>query len=91
MFPDITGPRPLLLPATATKIVGMPSPEEEKQSQTIYEQVLHSHNYFPRLTFIFGFDAKRLIGAFVRRSDSQDAWNPEGAAGLSDFFTVGHV
>ena len=28
VFPDITGPRPLLLPATATNTVGMPSPVE---------------------------------------------------------------
>lgn len=27
VFPDMTGPRPLLLPATATKTVGTPSPE----------------------------------------------------------------
>lgn len=91
MFPDITGPRPLLLPATATKTVGTPSPEEEKQSQTTHEQVLYSHNDFRRLTFVFGFDAKRLIWAFVRRGDSQGAGNPKRAAGLSYFFTVGHV
>lgn len=29
VFPDITGPRPLLLPATATNTVGTPSPVEE--------------------------------------------------------------
>lgn len=29
-FPDMTGPRPLLLPATATKTVGTPSPEGRK-------------------------------------------------------------
>lgn len=28
VLPDITGPRPLLLPATATNTVGMPSPRE---------------------------------------------------------------
>lgn len=30
VFPDITGPRPLLLPATATNTVGTPSPEEKQ-------------------------------------------------------------
>lgn len=29
-FPDMTGPRPLLLPATATKTVGTLSPEGRK-------------------------------------------------------------
>lgn len=32
-FPDITGPKPLLLPATATKMVGTPSPEEKNIDQ----------------------------------------------------------
>lgn len=31
VFPDMTGPRPLLLPATATKTVGMPSPDENEE------------------------------------------------------------
>lgn len=31
VFPDMTGPRPLLLPATATKTVGTPSPEVNKK------------------------------------------------------------
>lgn len=62
-----------------------------KNTAKQYKQVLYSHTYFQRLTFIFGFDAKRLIWAFVRRGDSQGAGNPKGAAGLSDFFTVGHV
>lgn len=36
VFPDMTGPRPLLLPATATKTVGTPSPEvNEKIKMTI--------------------------------------------------------
>lgn len=32
MLPDITGPRPLLLPATATNTVGTPSPGRERES-----------------------------------------------------------
>lgn len=38
VFPDITGPRPLLRPATATKTVGTPSPEGKKTKQK------HKHN-----------------------------------------------
>jgi len=36
VFPDITGPRPLLLPATATNTVGTPSPEDgEKHADVL--------------------------------------------------------
>lgn len=92
MFPDITGPRPLLLPATATKTVGTPSPEEEKtEAKRHVSKASISHTYLRQLTFVFGFDAERLVGAFVRRGDSQGAGNPEGAAGLADFFAMGHV
>lgn len=34
VFPDITGPRPLLLPATATNTVGTPSPEETHRPES---------------------------------------------------------
>lgn len=95
MFPDITGPRPLLLPATATKTVGTPSPEKGGgQTKTkISKSSIHptENTRFRPHAFVFSFDAKRLIRAFVRRGDPQDAGNPKGAAGLSDFLTVSHV
>lgn len=92
MFPDITGPRPLLRPATATNTVGTPSPEEKVTnddnlflSRGICCHVRLNH------TFIFCLDAECLIWPFVRRGDSQDAGDPIGGAGLLDLFTVGHV
>lgn len=33
VFPDNTGPRPLLFPATAIKTVGIPSPEIQQEFQ----------------------------------------------------------
>lgn len=95
MFPDMTGPRPLLLPATATNTVGTASPEEGATGLTPGDDLILHRGicclYRLNHTFIFCFDAQCLVGAFVCRGDSQDAGDAVGGAGLLDLFTVGHV
>ncbi|TNN40013.1 hypothetical protein EYF80_049811 [Liparis tanakae] len=95
VFPDITGPRPLLLPATATNTVGTPSPEGGGKHADVLRRdatvTFFSLFKEPPLTFVFGFDAERLVRALVSRGDPQDAGDPVGGAGLADLLTVRQV
>lgn len=93
VFPDITGPSPLLLPATATNTVGTPSPGERADVTSPCPHVVPSPSSpnVPTRTFIFGFDTQRLVGTLVCRGDPQDAADPVGGAGLPDLLTVSQV
>lgn len=48
-FPERTGPRPLLLPATAINTVGIPSPEKSHECVNIYslaKSLTTNYHYF---------------------------------------------
>lgn len=58
------------------------------QTSSLKKIIIH---IFLMHTFIFCFNAERLIWTFVSRSDPQDAGEPIGGTSLLDFFTVSNV